>query len=142
MIAREMLQPVVALAGWTLVMLGWAVATRLPAMRKAGLKLDRLVGTKAADADRALPAKAQWKVHNYMHLVEQPTLFYAVAVVLALTGANDFQARMLAWSYVTIRIVHSIWQATINQVSGRFWLFALSTAALIALTVRAGMEVF
>lgn len=137
-----MLQPVVVLAGWTLVMLGWTLATRLPAMKKAGLNLRTLVGTKAADADRALPARAQWKVHNYMHLLEQPTLFYAVAIVLALTGANDFPTRAIAWSYVTVRIVHSIWQATVNRVDGRFVLFALSTAALVALTVRAGMELF
>ena len=32
-----------------------------------------------------------------------------------------------AWIYVALRIVHSIWQATVNVVSVRFLLFLLST---------------
>ena len=137
-----LLQPVVALVGWTLVMLFWLLATRLPAMAKSGVKMGDLVGAKAADADRALPASAQWKAHNYMHLLEQPVLFYVVVVVLALLKVDDFETRLLAWGYVTFRIVHSIWQATINRVRPRFYLFATSTAILVGLTVRAGVEVF
>ncbi len=137
-----LLQPVVALALWTLVMLGWTLVTRLPAMRKAGISMGALVGTTAADGDRVLPASAQWKAHNYNHLLEQPVLFYAVTIVLALAGAGDFATRMAAWSYVTLRIVHSIWQASVNRVTGRFWLFLLSTLALIALAVRAALLVF
>lgn len=137
-----MLQPAVALVIWTLFMLGWLLVTRLPALRAAGIRLDQLVGTKAADADRTLPAKAQWKAHNYMHLLEQPVLFYVVVVVLALVGVNDFATRLIAWGYVTMRIVHSVWQARVNQVSVRFYLFAASTALLVALTGRAAFELF
>lgn len=137
-----LLQPVVALALWTLVMAGWMLVTRLPAMKRAGVALGELVGTSGVDAERGLPARAQWKAHNYNHLLEQPTLFYAVTIVLALAGAGDFATRMLAWSYVTLRVVHSVWQATVNRVAGRFVLFVLSTAALIALAVRAALLVF
>lgn len=137
-----LLQPAVVLALWTLIMLAWTVAVRLPAMKKAGLALGELVGTTGADADRGLPAHAQWKAHNYNHLLEQPTLFYVLLVVLALAGVDDFPVRMVAWSYVTLRIAHSLWQATVNRVAGRFWLFLLSTLALIALAVRAAIAVF
>lgn len=137
-----MLQPIVALALWTLVMWGWMLATRLPAIKRAGFALGELVGTSGVDAERGLPPKAQWKAHNYNHLLEQPTLFYAVMIVLTLAGIDDFTTRMVAWSYVTLRIVHSVWQATVNRVAGRFWLFLLSTLALIALAVRAAMAVF
>ena len=140
--ALAMLQPAVALAIWTLVMLGWTLATRLPAMRNAGIDLRTLTGTKGSDADRSLPARAQWKAHNYNHLLEQPTLFYGLVIVLAMSGMDDFTTRLLAWSYVTLRIVHSIWQATVNRVAGRFLLFLLSTAALIGLAVRAAVAVF
>ena len=44
---------------------------------------------------------------------------------------------VFAWIYVAIRIVHSIWQATVNIVSVRFLLFLLSTLALICLAWRA-----
>jgi hypothetical protein len=141
-IERAMLQPAVTLVLWTLVMLFWLLARRLPAMRKAGVDMGELVGTKAADADRALPAGAQWPAHNYMHLLEQPVLFYVVVIVLALLGVNDFETRLLAWGYVTFRILHSVWQATVNRVRPRFYLFAISTGILAALAIRAAIEVF
>jgi hypothetical protein len=139
---HAMLQPVVALIAWTLVMLGWTIATRLPAMARAGVRLSALVGSKAADADRSLPAEAQWKAHNYNHLLEQPVLFYAVCGVIALTGTGYGANVALAWTYVALRIAHSIWQATVNRVSVRFYLFMASSLVLAALTLHAGLAVF
>lgn len=138
----EILKPVVVLIAWTLVMLVWMLATRLPAMAKAGIRMGILVGTKASDADRSLPAQAQWKAHNYNHLMEQPTLFYAVCLVIALTGTGNGTNAIIAWAYVGLRIAHSLVQATVNQVQPRFILFALSSLALFALTLRAGLAVF
>jgi hypothetical protein len=142
MIDRAILQPAVVLVVWTLVMLIWTLAKRLPAMKRAGIDMGELVGTNAAGADRALPGPAQWPAHNYMHLLEQPVLFYALVFALALMGVNDFETRLVAWGYVSFRILHSIWQATINRVRPRFYLFAIATALLAALAVRASIEVF
>ncbi|WBH16659.1 MAPEG family protein [Sphingomonas radiodurans] len=136
------LQPVIVLIGWTLVMLGWMFATRLPALSKAGIRMSGLVGTKASDADRSLPAQAQWKAHNYNHLLEQPTIFYAVCGVLALADAGRGAAVVLAWGYVILRIAHSLVQATVNRVQPRFVLFVLSSACLLALTAIAAITVF
>jgi hypothetical protein len=138
----EILRPMVALIAWTLVMLAWMVATRLPAMRAAGLNLGTLVGAKASDADRALPAQVQWKAHNYNHLMEQPTLFYAVCAVLALSGTGDGVNAWIAWGYAGLRIAHSLVQVFGNRVLPRFILFALSSLALIALTLHAALAVF
>ena len=85
----QILAPVIALVAWTLVMQAWMYATRFPAMRAAGIDLGKLVGTRGVDADNVLPRQAQWKAHNYNHLHEQPTLFYAVALTLALIGQGD-----------------------------------------------------
>lgn len=136
------LKPVVVLIAWTLVMLGWMLATRLPAMGKAGIRLGMLVGTKASDADRGLPPEIQWKAHNYNHLTEQPTLFYAVCGVLALAGAGDGINAGIAWAYVALRVAHSVWQATVNKVSVRFALFVASSLMLVALTLHAAIAVF
>ena len=138
----EILKPVVVLVAWTLVMLVWLIATRMPAMKAAGVDLGKLVGSKGADADGVLPAQAQWKAHNHNHLMEQPTLFYAVALVIAFTGTGDGVNAWIAWGYVGFRIAHSLWQATVNRVSVRFLLFALATLCLIALTLHAAMAVF
>ncbi len=138
----EILKPVVVLIAWTIVMLVWLVVTRLPAMKAAGVDIGKLVGSKTGDADGILPPAAQWKAHNYNHLMEQPTLFYAVCLVIAFTGTGDGMNAWIAWAYVALRIAHSLWQATVNKVSFRFVLFALSTLCLVALTLHAAMAVF
>jgi len=138
----DILRPMVVLIAWTLVMLGWMLATRLPAMKAAGVDLRTLVGTKGSDADRSLPPQAQWKVHNYNHLMEQPTLFYAVCAVLALSGSGDGPNAWIAWAYVGLRIVHSLIQATSNRVRDRFVVFVLSSLTLVALTLHAALAVF
>src|SRR3546814_10551434 len=45
-----------------------------------------LVGGTGKNLDDVLPAEVQWKAHNYNHLMEQPTVFYAVAIALAVGG--------------------------------------------------------
>jgi hypothetical protein len=137
----EILAPVVALVAWTLVMLVWMLILRIPAMSKAGIDLNKLVGARGSDADKILPAAAQWKAHNYNHLHEQPTLFYAVALTLALLGQGHGLNLWLAWAYVLLRIGHSLIQATINRVAFRFVLFLLSTLVLVAMTLHAGLAV-
>ena len=138
----DILRPMVALIAWTLVMFVWMLATRMPAMKAAGVDMGKLVGSTAADADRALPRHIQWKAHNYNHLMEQPTLFYAVCTVIALSGTGDGPNAAIAWAYVGLRIAHSLVQATVNRVSPRFMLFLASTLALVALTLHAALAVF
>ena len=139
---QDILKPVVVLAAWTLVMWAWMMAARFPAMKAAGIDIRTLTGGKGSDADRVLPAKAQWPSHNYNHLMEQPTVFYAVALTIALTGTGDGFNAWLAWGYAGLRIAHSLVQATFNRVSVRFALFLLSTLCLAALTLHAAMAVF
>jgi hypothetical protein len=138
----EILKPVVVMIAWTLVMLAWMLATRLPAMKASGVDLGKLVGTKGGDADGVLPAKTQWVAHNYNHLMEQPTLFYAVCGVIALTGTGNGVNAWIAWAYVAFRIAHSLWQATVNKVSTRFALFLGGSLMLVALTLHAAIAVF
>ncbi|MGY6636035.1 MAG: MAPEG family protein [Erythrobacter sp.] len=140
MIGMDILQPVVALMAWTMVMWLWMYAVRLPALTAAGLKPDDARNVKALD--EVLPPNAQWKAHNYNHLHEAPTLFYAVAIVLALIGQGDGVNTSIAWAYVGLRVAHSVVQATINKVALRFALYALSSLALIALIVNAAIALF
>jgi hypothetical protein len=140
MIGMEILQPVVALLAWTMVMWVWMYATRIPAMNKAGIKPDDARNTGALGT--VLPEQVQWKANNYNHLHEAPTLFYAVAIVLAIIGQGDGLNATIAWAYVGLRVAHSIVQATINRVAIRFGLFALSSLALMALILHAAIALF
>lgn len=140
MINSEILQPVVVLLAWTMVMWVWMYATRIPAMSKARIAPDD--AKRAKSLDEQLPAEVQWKAHNYNHLHEQPTVFYAVCLLLAMVGWGDGMNALLAWIYVGLRIIHSIVQVTANKVMVRFVLFALSSVVLIALIVHAAMFAF
>lgn len=140
----EILKPVVLLAGWTMVMWIWMYATRLPAIGK--LPKDNSagadVGWTGAKLEGLLPASVQWKAHNYNHLHEAPTVFYAVAITLAIIGQGDGLNATIAWVYVALRIAHSLWHSLVNKVAGRFVLFALSSLALMALVLHAILAVF
>ena len=142
MIGMAILKPVVALAIWTMVMWLWMYATRIPAMMKAKVDPDRLVNDPDVTLDKVLPPRVQWKAHNYNHLHEAPTVFYAIAIVLAITGQGDGLNAGLGWAYVGVRIVHSLVQATVNKVPLRFAIFVLSSLILLALIVHAAMAVF
>ncbi len=142
MIGMAILQPVVALAAWTMLMWAWMYATRLPAMRAARLDPNALANDPEMTLDRALPPQVQWKAHNYNHLHEAPTVFYAVAIVLAIVGAGDGYNAYLGWLYVALRVVHSLVQATINRVVLRFAIFAVSSLVLIVLIARAAFALF
>jgi hypothetical protein len=135
----QILAPAAVLVLWTLVMLSWLALTRLPPLFKqpGGLAAAKR-GGRGQDLEGVLPDSVQWKSHNYTHLLEQPTLFYAVVVILALTGFTQFDVQ-LAWGYVALRIVHSLWQALVNTVQVRFTLFNLSTVCLLLLAIHAAL---
>lgn len=140
--APEILQPVVVLAAWTMVMWTWLYATRIPAMNKLGIDPDALVREPDMSLDRILPPQVRWKADNYNHLHEAPTVFYAIALLLAMVGQGDGFNATLAWGYVGLRIAHSLVQATVNKVMLRWALFTVSTLVLIALILHAAITVF
>lgn len=142
MIGMGILQPVVALAAWTMAMWLWMYATRIPAMRAAKVDPDRLARDPEARLDKLLPPEVQWKAHNYNHLHEAPTVFYAVAIVLAIVGWGDGLNADLGWAYVALRVIHSLVQATVNKIMVRFAVFALSSLVLLALVIHAAIAVF
>ncbi|SDZ87330.1 MAPEG family protein [Microbulbifer marinus] len=129
------LTPVVALVAWSLIMWLWMYATRLPAIRKAQMQLDPRA--PRGEQMSTLPASVRWKADNYNHLMEQPTLFYAVALALALMGEGNGSNLLLAWGYVVTRVIHSLLQALVNKIEVRFAIFVLSTLMLFGLTINA-----
>ncbi len=135
----QILAPVVALVAWTIVMQVWMYATRFPAMRRKGIELKGRRGGRGTQLDGVLEDEVQWKAHNYNHLLEQPTLFYAIAITLALIGGGEIWINVwLAWGYVGLRVLHSLIQATSNVVRWRFIVFTLASVCLLGLTVHAG----
>jgi hypothetical protein len=136
----SLLAPAAVLVLWTLIVLLWMAATRFPAIAKSGVDLSSSPpGGRGAELEAILPAKTNWKSHNYTHLVEQPTLFYAVVLILFVGGGTTSLTVGLAWAYTGLRVAHSLWQSLVNTIPVRFTLFLLSTICLITLSVLAVM---
>ena len=134
-----MLQPVLVLVAWSIVMLVWLYVRRLPMLFTYALSRPTLVD---GEATRSLSAPVQWPADNYNNLMEQPTLFYALALGIYLSGQSNFDVEYLAWLYVALRITHSLIQATVNIVVIRFGLFMASSGVLACLCWAAIKLVF
>ena len=134
------LGPLVALVLWSFVMWAWLYATRIPAVTKGKIVYDPYRPNEEFHSQ--LPAEVRWKADNYNNLMEQPTLFYAVTLALALLGAGDGFNTALAWLYVGLRIAHSLIQAMINVVMVRFAIFMAASLVLLVMSVRAALIAF
>lgn len=136
----QMLAPAAVLVVWTLIVMVWIIPSRFGAIGKLEDKsaLAGKEGVRGQDLEGVIPDKANWPAHNHTHLHEQPTLFYAVSAILAIVGAGAIDVT-LAWVYVALRIVHSLWQILVNKIPVRFLLFLASSIVLIILAVRAAM---
>ena len=134
------LAPLVALVLWSFGMWAWLYATRIPALIKNRIVYDPYRPNEAFHAQ--LPAQVRWKADNYNNLMEQPTLFYAVALTLALLDAGSGLNVLLAWLYVALRIAHSLIHAIINVVVLRFAVFMAASIVLLLLSLRAALIVF
>jgi hypothetical protein len=132
--------PVIALVLWSGVIWAWMYATRIPAILKSKMRLDPMV--PRGEQMSQLPANVRWKADNYNHLMEQPTLFYATVLALAVLGDQSVISLMLAWAYVLLRVVHSLVQATGSRITLRFAVFFVSSLVLFALAIRAALLAF
>ena len=136
--ATQLFVPAMVLVLWSLIMLIWTAATRFPAIARTGVDVKNVPpGGRGQNLDGVLPDKVQWKSHNYAHLMEQPTIFYATALALAVMGEGGSLAVNLAWGYAGLRIVHSLVQILSNRVVVRFLVFALASLCLLGLVLLA-----
>jgi hypothetical protein len=135
----SLLTPILALVIWSLVMVVWMYATRIPAIQAAGI--DPASAQEPTSLD-ALPLKVRQVAYNYNHLMEQPTIFYALVVYTYLAGHQDGLDIALAWAYVALRVVHSLVQATVNVVLVRFAIYATATLVLAILAGRDALALF
>ena len=138
-----LIAPVVALVAWTIIVMLWMAVTRFAEFKRLGITFSDIPpGARGVDLEGRADPHAQWKSHNYSHLMEQPTIFYAIVLSLALMGFDHPINVYLAWGYVGLRAIHSIVQATVNIVAIRFAVFLLATICLVCLTVHAAIFLF
>ncbi|MEY2942360.1 MAG: hypothetical protein RLY97_374 [Pseudomonadota bacterium] len=133
----EMLAPAAALVLWSMIVQLWMTITRFSGFKDKGIELSKVPpGGRGSGLDGVLPDKTMWKSHNFTHLMEQPTIFYPVVIILAQVGGGIWDLR-LAWAYVALRIIHSVYQSTVNIIKNRAMLFFAMSACLLLLAIHA-----
>ncbi|MGY6661765.1 MAG: MAPEG family protein [Glycocaulis sp.] len=130
---QSMMVPLLVLVCWTLVMWVWMYATRIPAMQKAGINAAKMKEKSEMDV---LPRGVRQIADNHNHLHEQPVIFYALVTYSHLVGVGDAINIGFAWTYVILRIIHSLVQSTINFIPLRFGIYTLATLCLFVIAIR------
>ena len=133
---NPILGPAAVLATWSVIMVFIYVARVLGTGAKLG---DLPAGFRGPDGEADAPDKMKWTRHNYEHLMEQPTAFYAIIIILAMVGDTSTVSLYAAWTYTIARVLHSLWQMQVNTIPVRFLLFLIATLALTMLGVHAVM---
>ena len=129
----DMLSPLLAMIAWSGCVMAMLMATRIPVVLKYWGNLQRAMHSD--EMRPHLPPRMRYVTDNYNHLLEQPTLYYATVVYIHLAGTATALTVSLAWAYVATRVVHSIVQLTVNNVSWRAAIFALSSLILLAMII-------
>jgi len=91
---------------------------------------------------RLIPPAVSGPSDNLKNLFELPVLFYALTLYLFATGQADAGYVYAGWIFAAFRVLHSAVHCTINIVMLRFWLYAISTAALWFMLIRAALRQF
>jgi len=131
------LQPILFMGLLSFVMMLLMYATRIPAAKRLeaeGVDLQKLA--HPSQLGGVFPSSVERVADNYNHLWEQPTLFYAVIMVIWAQGHTDMVHLYAAWSYCILRLLHSAIQVLVNHVWMRFSVFMLSWIALAVLLLR------
>ena len=132
----DILYPLFALAALTFMVL-----LLIPFARARAARVGEVAATDFRHGESpSVPPRVSLPNRNFMNLLEMPTLFYAVCLMLFVTGGSDATTVTLAWFYVALRAVHSAIHLTYNRVSHRLSAFTLGNIALAALWVIAGLH--
>lgn len=132
------LYPIFALALWT----GFVLLLIPLARFRSGLRRETNFDDFKYGESATVPTKVLIPNRHYMNLLELPVLFYVICLMIFVTGAASPTIVKLAWTYVALRLIHSVIHLSYNKVTHRFLAFVASNLALIALWVLAALQVF
>ena len=135
MAPAQILWPVIALAAWT-----FAVALLIPIARfRSAARGEVKAGDFRYGESAGVPGPVTLPNRNFMNLLELPLLFYVLCLGLYITLSVEQLAVIGAWTYVALRVAHSLVHLTYNNVFHRLAAYAASNLVLLALWVRWAM---
>ncbi|WP_448569063.1 MAPEG family protein [Thalassotalea ganghwensis] len=125
-LSQKVLAPVAVLVLWTFIIGFRMFCHRIAEMKRCKISPDSI----ALSQTRSARLKDSRASDNYNHLFEQPILFYVLSVTVVLVQYVPTGYLLMAWSFVILRVIHSIIQCTINNVMWRFSIFMVSYVLL------------
>ena len=118
----SILLPLLTLAFWTFIIFAIMAPARFYFLRMKHPQ----TAAHTKNLKGLLPPWTERVSDNYNHLFEQPVVFYVIALsIVVINNIEPFMIQ-LAWTYVALRVLHSIVQITFNFVPLRFTLFVTS----------------
>lgn len=129
------LYPLFALAGLTASVQLLIPVTRVRATLRGRVALDDFKFGESA----AVPAAVSIPNRNYMNLLEFPVLAYVVCLIAYVATAVTPLMTGLAWSFVALRLAHSVIHLSYNHVAHRALSFGASNLVLVALWITTGL---
>lgn len=129
---------------FALIMLTFAVWTMMYVFRVRFMKQHRIhpqrVKNRAGAVAELQPVAGP--SDNLQNLMELPTLFYVLAVLLYVLDSVDAIYLAGAWAFVILRYLHSFIHVTYNRVMHRFYVFLTSCVLLWFMWARLALQVF
>lgn len=123
--------PMTVLAIWTMLVLLLVPIARFRAGGKGQVDFEDF---RYGESSR-VPDSVRLPNRNFMNLLEVPVLFYVTGVIAFLAGQVDDLVMGLAWTYVALRLGHSVVHLSYNNVLHRLVLFATSNVVVSAMLV-------
>jgi hypothetical protein len=133
---EALIRPMVALFGTTaIVWLAMLLARNTAVIRgRASVRYYADYASNVPDERIERPAR------TFNNLMQAPTLFYVVCVLMLVTRTADEAQLALAWTFVVLRAVHAIVYISWNYVPYRLAMWLSSCIALGVLWFRFAMH--
>lgn len=131
------LLPMLALMLHTMLIASYLLWTRVTGVRNGTMRMKYFRVLQGEAPDLARQAE-----RNYANLFEMPVLFYALVIVIFVTGMVDPIHSLCAWAYVAARLVHSAIHLSYNNVMHRLSVFLLSASILTVMLMRLALQLF
>ncbi len=129
--------PVLVQVGLTLILLLWLGRSRLATLKSGELKVRDI-----ALGERVWPKRILQIQNSYQNQFELPVLFYALVALALITRKADMLFVVMAWMFVTSRLVHAAIHVTTNKLSHRFMAFVVGVLIMAAMWVIFGIRIF
>ena len=132
---KPLLIPLLAQVALTFIVMIIMYRKRVSEMKTKGIHPQR---TKTRSVTHGVLTDSESTANNYANLFESPVLFYVAILLTLILMVQDSILVVLAWTWVTLRYIHSFIHITYNRVMHRFIVFIFSSFVLLAIWVRLG----